>query len=270
MKGLLFFTISFFSTRAIFPLGYLGLKKLNINRKNFKGKSLPIPGGLIPISVYLLLLLLTRLLTKDVSLLLILIFSSLTILGLLDDIFGEGNEKGFKGHFKTLLKGKITTGVMKAMGISLLALVGIQNLGRGKISLLGLFLDIGLIALTSNFINLLDLRPGRSIKAFLILGIAINLVIQQTEILWFYILTGAFLAYLPWDLGEKTMLGDTGANVLGFSLGLLMAIYLTLPLKIVIIFFLFILHSYAESISFSKIIAENSYLRYLDLLGRSR
>ncbi len=270
MKEFILLAASLFMASAVLPMGIKGLKKLGLNKKNYQGKSLPAFGGLIPIIIFLMIFSLMNFLSEAKSFFLVFIFFSLTILGLIDDFFGKGREKGFKGHFKAVLKGKITTGMLKAVGISVLALISAWYFSKKELFFLNLFLNAGLIALASNFINLLDLRPGRAVKTFLAFGFIINLAFRQGEVLWFYILSGTFIAYLPWDLKEKAMLGDTGANVLGFALGLLMTNFLGLPLKIIVIFVLFILHLYAESISFSKAIEENRYLRYLDLLGRLR
>ncbi|MHA3705127.1 hypothetical protein ACXR2U_23395, partial [Jatrophihabitans sp. YIM 134969] len=78
---------------------------------------------------------------------------------------------------------------------------------------------------------------------------------------------GAASAVLPADLGERVMLGDTGANALGALLGLRLAsgapataaatAAVTTALVLV-----------SERVSFSAVIARTGWLRALDDLGR--
>lgn len=182
------------------------------------------------------------------------------LLGLLDDLLGT-SAKGFKGHF---LPGRMSTGVLKAVG-GAIAAAAISHLV--STDLWQLFLNTLLITLGANFLNLLDLGPGRAGKSFIFFSLVLLLFCAGTlmPLLW---LTGAVLGYLPWDLKEEAMMGDAGANVLGAVLGLAAVFILSGLMKILVIGALIALHFLAEKVSFSKIIMNNRLLNFLDRLGR--
>lgn len=268
MRGLVSFVAAFFLTKILFPWGINKLKILGLTAKNYLGEDLPMPGGLLPITVFLVFLGLNSLLNSTETFLLLVIFAAMVFLGLFDDLKGKGGVKGFKGHFKSFLKGDITTGVIKAIGGFLLAFIGAWFFGEKEFFIISLIINSLLIALSTNLINLLDLRPGRATKIFLFFTFILIVLTKVENIYWLFPLIGAMLAYLPWDLKLKTMLGDAGANVLGFALGLSIVISMEINTKIVIVFFLIIIHLYTERISLSKVIEENHILKFLDYLGR--
>ena len=84
-------------------------------------------------------------------------------LGLLDDLLGSGNDRGFRGHLRALTQGRITTGFVKLLGGAGVAVVLVATPGfaTGR----RLIVDALLIALAANLGNLLDLAPGRTIKS---------------------------------------------------------------------------------------------------------
>ena len=82
-------------------------------------------------------------------------------------------------------------------------------------------LGAGVIAGTANLLNLLDLRPGRALKAGLLLGAPLaggpaRRGRRRRR-------SAPPPALLPADLDEEIMLGDTGANALGALLGVALA-----------------------------------------------
>lgn len=158
--------------------------------------------------------------------------------GLYDDVVGarpdQKTAKGFAGHLAALREGRITSGLVKIVGVgaaglgaaALLAadprVAGHRRrqrqgaLGRGVDVLLG----AGVVAGTANLVNLLDLRPGRALKSGLLLGAPLaggphgGIAAGAA---------GAAAGLLPDDLDETVMLGDSGANALGALLGVALA-----------------------------------------------
>jgi UDP-N-acetylmuramyl pentapeptide phosphotransferase/UDP-N-acetylglucosamine-1-phosphate transferase len=102
--------------------------------------------------------------------------------GLYDDIVGSRPEhksaKGFRGHVGALREGRVTSGLVKIVGVGAAGLVAASMLpgrSRRRLPRLRRVIEIGLgagvVAGTANLINLLDLRPGRAIKAALVVGV---------------------------------------------------------------------------------------------------
>ncbi len=216
-------------------------------------------------------------------------------LGLIDDAYGTGAARGFRGHLSALAHRRLTTGGMKLFGISLASYVVALVLltGRGESAqfavapwLWALPAGAG-IALTSNFLNLTDLRPGRALKTYSALALcgvlssAIGLTWMRgadvgslpTAALYSGVVLALFafgpvLAVWRYDLGELGMLGDAGANPMGAVAGLL--IVAGLPAWGVLAYFVLMLalNLASERISFSKVIAGNAFLSRIDAVGR--
>ncbi|NLJ80278.1 MAG: hypothetical protein GX335_04565 [Firmicutes bacterium] len=230
------------------------------SRKNYRGRFVPTGLGLAFILPAVTVMLSYHRSNED-SLFFAVLVLFFALLGLVDDCFGHSGKKGFRGHFKT--EG-LSTGGLKAVGggaISLL--IGFFYASSGwEGALNGL-----LIALSANFINLLDLQPGRAGKFSVVLGMLLFLgrPAPLQPLLW---LQAATIGYLPWDLKGLVMMGDTGSNPLGAALGL--ALVLALPWfgRLLIVLALSALNLGAERCSFSAIIESNRFLRFLDQIGR--
>lgn len=204
--------------------------------------------------------------------------------GLADDLLGGHGHSGFRGHLGAMRRGVVTTGAFKiVMGaiISLGAVAVMKTVTRtatarvGLLSWAQLAVDSALIATSANLINLLDRRPGRAIKGFLLGALA--------AAAWMLLsrgaddalraaascagVVGAAIAMLPLDLGEQAMLGDTGSNPLGAALGLLL-LHLAPGARIVLLALAIWLTITSERVSFSQVIDSNRVLRFLDRLGR--
>lgn len=186
--------------------------------------------------------------------------------GYMDDTAND-IPKGLKGHFRSLLSGEFTSGVFKAIvgffsSLIICIAVGYKNTD--------LFLNSAIILLSQNFFNLMDLRPGRAIKAYLAFSI---LVFTFTKVFFLYYVINAgiiisLLIYLPYEMKEICMLGDTGSNTLGIVMGIFMSSIVNLKLRLLILSFLVFCHLYAEKKSISSFILNNKALRYIDLMGR--
>src|SRR3954447_12186077 len=137
-------------------------------------------------------------------------------LGAYDDLAGSGDSRGFKGHLSALARGEVTTGAVKILGIGAAGLTAAALAGtKGRGGALDVLINGALIAGSANLLNLFDLRPGRAIKVGALAGLPGTLSGSAMVAAPF----GAALAMLPEDLGERAMLGDSGANALGALLG---------------------------------------------------
>jgi hypothetical protein len=115
-----------------------------------------------------------------------------TAIGLADDLF-SGRERGVRSH----IRAGMTTGTLKALAIPLYGLARTRSLSGAL-----------LVALAANFLNQLDTRPGRALKAYLALALLVRAPLLPAVLV------------APYDLREMAMLGDAGSNALGAMLGL--------------------------------------------------
>jgi UDP-N-acetylmuramyl pentapeptide phosphotransferase/UDP-N-acetylglucosamine-1-phosphate transferase len=136
--------------------------------------------------------------------------------GAWDDVAGAGDpRRGFRAHLKALWHGEVTSGTVKLVGISaagLLAGAALKRRWPDRI-LAGV-----VIAGAAHAVNLLDVRPGRAAGAVLALA-APGMLRGGPGAELSAAATGVAAAVLPDDLGQRTMLGDTGAHALGAALG---------------------------------------------------
>ncbi len=186
--------------------------------------------------------------------------------GLYDDIVGnrpeQKRDKGFAGHIQALREGRLSAGMVKLIAIGAAGLLAGAALKRKPIDSL---LAAGVVAGTANLMNLLDLRPGRAIKAGLALGGSCmggpgGAVAAGT--------VGAAAALLPEDLAERTMLGDAGANAMGALVGVSMAAGSDRLGMLITLAGLVGLNAASEKVSFTKVIESTPVLHKIDQWGR--
>jgi hypothetical protein len=200
--------------------------------------------------------------------------------GLFDDWAGSSTTKGFSGHLRALAHGRLTTGGLKFLGIGFLSLfLALSLYYAGAASLPQVLLVTCTIALSANLLNLFDLRPGRAQKMYL-LGLALAFVlIVAFGVLRFQgwdlgalalAAIGPLVAVWRFDLGEKGMIGDAGANSMGAFLGFLYATALPTWALGVVVVVLAAVNLLSERVSFSKLIEANRLLAALDELGRKK
>ncbi|MEU6482330.1 hypothetical protein ABZ858_36800 [Streptomyces sp. NPDC047017] len=136
--------------------------------------------------------------------------------GAYDDIAGAGDpRRGFRAHLGALRRGEVTSGAVKLFGIGGAGLVAGALIAERPVDkvLAGV-----VIAGAAHAVNLVDVRPGRAAAAVLALG-APGLLRRGPGAELAAAVTGAAAAVLPADLGERVMIGDTGAHALGAGLG---------------------------------------------------
>ena len=261
--------ISFLLTKIIFPMISNMLYEGNCTKSNYTGEIIPVCSGLVFIPVIAVNTFISILWLNDDKYIYLLVFFLGTLAmgfaGLIDDVFGNRNVTGLKGHLRSLLKGNLTTGAFKALFGGLAAFIISLILSNNIIDIL---INTIIIALFTNTINLLDLRPGRAIKGFLLFTLLLltsaPLGILQ---LLLYGLSGSAIAYLPYDLKAKSMLGDVGSNILGISLGIICAVS-SFNARIAALILLILFHLYTEKYSLTDTIEKNKVLKYFDQFGR--
>lgn len=237
--------------------------------------------------------------------------------GYIDDVDQGAHDggkvaKGLKGHLGALAHGQVTTGVIKIAGIGASALAASALVGSKATSVSGKAVDLALntvlIAGTANLANLLDLRPGRALKATVLVAAPLSYfscadaktpasgasVTSATasvtsgasgapsatpaapasasgasaQRLLASGLNAAAITALVEDLQETTMLGDTGANAAGALLGTSLAANDSWKLRLGTALGVVGLILASEKVSFSKVIAANPALNWLDQLWR--
>ena len=226
------------------------------------------------------------------------------VAGYIDDVDQGAHDggkvaKGLKGHLGALAHGQVTTGVIKIAGIGASALAASALVGSKATSVSGKAADLALntvlIAGTANLANLLDLRPGRALKATVLVATPLSYFScaaaktpasgasgaasatpaapasasgASAQRLLASGLNAAAITALVEDLQETTMLGDTGANAAGALLGTSLAANDSWKLRLGTTLGGVGLILASEKVAFSKVIAANPALNWLDQLWR--
>lgn len=248
------------------------------------------------------------------------------LFGLADDVFGGSDDKGFAGHIGALRSGRLTTGMLKLVGIGALAFVTSTSIAStidaadpavaaatgwmhaAFVALTWIAATL-VIALCANLVNLTDVRPGRAMKSFIPLAVAgvalctwgfwtsLQKAIASTAaasgiagaadlsgglptgaqawawgigsvVCMLLLVLGPVFASWRYDLGERAMLGDAGANAMGALAGYLLARSAPLWLLGVMAVVLVALNLASEKVSFTSVIERVPALAWLDGLGR--
>ena len=239
-------------------------------RSNWRGRDMPFPAGVLCVAFALTSVVVLSFigLVADLevgSVDVLALGMGVAFLGLLDDLL-DAPARGLRGHARALLGGGFSTGVLKAVGTLALALPVLSGRSDG---LAELALSVGVLVLATNAFNLLDLRPGRAAKAFLLLGVALLVLTRDAEPLReLGVLIGPLMVLGFHDLRERAMLGDTGSNLLGALAGFWMVTALDVGGELAALAALVALTAYGELRSISGAIERLGPLRALDRLGR--
>jgi UDP-GlcNAc:undecaprenyl-phosphate/decaprenyl-phosphate GlcNAc-1-phosphate transferase len=296
------FLLALLSAAILAPAVLRMLAEGSHTRLNYRERPLPFPFGVLIVAAALIalipLVLLARLASSEVfhpELLPIALYAlGVAALGLIDDTLGEARAgmsvasgaidqparpggdaleeparpapRGWRGHARAALRGELSTGTLKAAGSLGLALFAMSFEGLSKPRWL---LAVGVLVLATNVFNLLDLRPGRAIKAFVLLGAGLTLGSLDARPLWSLGLFAApALVAGLYDLRERAMLGDTGANLLGALAGLWLVLTLSQGGQLIALALLVAITLYGELRSISALVERTPGLRALDSWGR--
>ncbi len=133
--------------------------------------------------------------------------------GAYDDLVGADDpRRGCRAHLGALRGGEVTSGAVKLFGIGAAGVLAGLLIEERVVD--GVLTGV-VIAGTAHLVNLVDVGPGVAVGSVVLLGTSG--------------LPGAFgpmaaaAVLAPADLGERAMLGDTGAHGLGAALGVALA-----------------------------------------------
>jgi len=199
--------------------------------------------------------------------------------GIVDDLAedADAKRKGLRGHLGAMARGEVTTGGLKVLGIGAGALVAAALAVPGKdaagrpVPRGGYLLDVAtsgaLVAASANLLNLLDLRPGRALKAATLVAGPLALGSGAGAGGAAAVLGTAGAAF-DQDLAETDMLGDGGANALGAALGAALVLSAPRRVRLAALGLVVGLTVASEKVSFTRVIERTPVLRELDALGR--
>ena len=262
----------------VVPAGVRGLLDAGLVRENYRGAVLAFPLGAVLATAGLVALAPLAFLDDRADLELldpelrrwITYVIGVAFLGFLDDSLGRGaaveTPRGWRGHWRALVSGRLSTGAIKAIGALALAAYAVSGTGRESVEYLA---DVALLILATNLFNLLDLRPGRAEKALLLLGTGLCLgawTLGPIELLGVF--AGPILVGAWFTLRERAMLGDTGSNLVGAVAGVWLLTTLGESGRLVALAVVAALTIYGEFRSISAAIERIPPLRLLDSLGR--
>jgi UDP-GlcNAc:undecaprenyl-phosphate/decaprenyl-phosphate GlcNAc-1-phosphate transferase len=261
---------------AIAPATLAALEQGGHLRANYRGLRVVFPFGLAIVAASLLALgpaaVLERLDAHSTlhreTLPVVLYVLGVACLGLVDDVFGDAAQapRGWRGHGAAVLRRAFSTGALKAAGSLALALYALSLL---DLSVGRWLLGCALVVLATNAFNLLDLRPGRAVKALALLGAGLTLGAWDLRPLWSVgLFVGPTLVAGVYDLRERAMLGDTGANLIGALAGLWLMLALSTAGQLIALGLLALLTVYGELRSISTLVERTPGLRELDSWGR--
>jgi UDP-N-acetylmuramyl pentapeptide phosphotransferase/UDP-N-acetylglucosamine-1-phosphate transferase len=261
------------------PLTFSALRAGGHTRPNYRDRSLPFPFGVLIVAGALLalvpVLLIERLAHTSIlypRLIPVAVYAlGVACLGLIDDTLGVGSAgasgpRGWRGHGRAVMRGELSTGALKAVGSLGLALLAMNLL---NLSLGHWLLAVAVLVLATNAFNLLDLRPGRAIKVFVVLAAGLTIGVRELRpLMTLGLFAGPALVAGAYDLREQAMLGDTGSNLLGALAGLWLVLSLSPIGQLIALALLLAFTVYAELRSLSELVSRVPLLRGLDSWGR--
>ena len=267
------FVLSCAAAVILAPALLRALRENGYVRANYRDRPLAFPFGVLSVAAALIALIPLALIERldlggvfhPETLTVAVYVLGVAFLGLVDDTLG-GEPRGWRGHGRAVLRMQLSTGALKAAGSLGLALYAMSYMGLSTGRWL---LASAVLVLATNAFNLLDLRPGRSTKALVLLGAGLTIGGMSLRPLWAVgLFAGPALVAGVYDLRERAMLGDTGANLLGAVAGLWLVTALSGAGQVVALALLAAITIYGELRSISALVERTPGLRELDSWGR--
>ena len=275
---------AFFVAIVLAPSAVAALGDGRLARVNYLGLKLPAPLGILIVAAAVVALIplgfaqqlaSSTLLRPELGWIATYVLG-VAFLGLVDDALVGGRDgdavaesqppRGWRGHGAAVLEGHFSTGALKALGSAGLALFVLSRLDMSTVHYL---LAAGVLVLSTNLFNLLDLRPGRAVKALVVLGVALTLGASDLHPLWALgVFVGPVLVAGLYDIREHGMLGDTGSNVIGALAGAWLVLTLSTAGDAIALALLVGITAYGEFRSISELVERTPGLRELDSIGR--
>ena len=175
--------------------------------------------------------------------------------------------RGMRTQLAAVARGEVTPGVVKLVVIAGASAFSAWMLGARGLRLVA---ATAVVAGCANLLNLLDVRPGRALKLFIPSAVALGAATFHRTLGLYWELAGAAAVALWFDLRERFMVGDCGANVLGFVIGIGILLVLPAPWLWAVLAVLVVLHVLADTVTLSRLIDAAPPLRFLDRLGRKK
>ncbi|MBU9714690.1 hypothetical protein [Evansella tamaricis] len=184
-------------------------------------------------------------------------------LGLIDDVYGNPLPKGIKGHFGLFFtEKKCTTGLVKALGITLGALVyAIVHTGHFP------YYSVALLIFIPHSMNLLDTKPLRVWKTAFVL-LFVPLIVLNASFLSIFVTILLFLLWAIYESAMKGMLGDNGAMLIGAWVALVSLQSESMIYQITVLLFSVFITWIAERKSIQEWVERTPIIRTFDQWGR--
>ncbi|MEA2355698.1 MAG: hypothetical protein QOD61_1827 [Solirubrobacteraceae bacterium] len=273
MQALPLFT-AMFAAFLIAPAALRALADGALARENYRGRMLACPLGLVVVAAAVGALIPLAVAQQAAGGVfrpelgwIVVYVLGVAFLGLADDALAD-RARGWRGHAAAVMRGDFSTGALKAIGSAGLALYA---MARPDVGAARFALGAAVLVLATNAFNLLDLRPGRAVKAFVLLGVGLTLGSGELVPLWAVgLFVGPVLVVGIYDVRELGLLGDTGANVVGAVAGAWLVLTLSDVGLVIALLGLAGVTAYGEFRSISEFVERTPGLRHLDSVGRPR
>jgi UDP-N-acetylmuramyl pentapeptide phosphotransferase/UDP-N-acetylglucosamine-1-phosphate transferase len=263
-----------FAAFLIAPAALRALADGSLARENYRGRMLACPLGLVVVAAAVGALIPLAVAQQAAGGVfrpelgwIVVYVLGVAFLGLADDALAD-RARGWRGHAAAVMRGDFSTGALKAIGSAGLALYA---MARPDVGAARFALGAAVLVLATNAFNLLDLRPGRAVKAFVLLGVGLTLGSGELVPLWAVgLFVGPVLVVGIYDVRELGLLGDTGANVVGAVAGAWLVLTLSDVGLVIALVGLAGVTAYGEFRSISEFVERTPGLRHLDSVGRPR